>query len=297
MTKQRNRITSASSSRPSGGGTSARKRSGRRGSSAQATQSNGKQRKTSRSAISGRVKAPIDAVRDADSSAARSVASVSIPAILIGAGVTWLLFQNPSIRSSGLMRRARRLILGIGNSLGEEFSGAVGQSVETVQGAAGTFGRSFRTAADSVRTGLSMLASQAQTGASVVSQAVRYGADSARRTASGGIESTRDFASDLWREHPLPVSAAVLAAGVTAGMLLPASAPEQRIVGETAAKVTRTIRRGGERLLREGKQLAGESAGAALREARRQGLAPSELGRRVKRVVSKATNAVVSSGD
>jgi hypothetical protein len=277
MAKQHNRTTSAPSSRSNSGVRAARKRTRRR-----TPQSNGKARKLSRDTMLSRIKSPIRAVRDAGSSAASSVASYPMPAILIGAGLTWLLLQNRSIGSSSLARGARRLVSGVGTSVGEALSSTTGRSVESV-----------RLAADSVRAGLSTLGAQAQSGASIVGEVVQQ----ARRKASHGIEGTREFASDMWRDHPLAVAAAVMAAGVTTGMLLPATAREQRVMGKTASKVTRTVQRGGKRLLQQGRQLASESADAALREVRRQGLAPSELGRRVKRVVSKTKDAVVSSGE
>jgi hypothetical protein len=214
--------------------------------------------------------------------------------MLIAAGIGWYLVQNRAVRASRLMRGARQFVSRIESSVGNAFSSAAERSVGSVQGAAGTIGKSLRSATDSVRASLATFGAQAQGGASAVGEAVRYGAGSGRRTAARGVNGTSDVVSTMWRDHPLAVAATVLAAGATAGMLVPATEREQRVMGDAVGKAKKTVRRGGKRLLREGKQFVRESASVAVKEARRQGLDPSEIGRRVKRVVSKTKDAVTT---
>lgn len=54
------------------------------------------------------------------------------------------------------------------------------------------------------------------------------------------------------------------------------------------------MRSPGEELLEKGRELVGASTEAMTREARRQGLTPNDLGRKVKRVATRGRDAMTS---
>jgi hypothetical protein len=102
--------------------------------------------------------------------------------------------------------------------------------------------------------------------------------------ARNGLARGRNLVAETWDAYPLAVSLGLLAAGVTAGMMLPAPAGMKRAAQGLAGSVTAR----GEELLDTARGLVSGSARAVSREAQRQGLTPVEIFRKVKRVASAA---------
>jgi hypothetical protein len=208
----------------------------------------------------------VSGIRDAGSTAAESVAAHPIPAIMIGAGLVWLLLESRALRpfEQRMLRQGKRAL------------GTVGET------------------AGSLREGLSTAGEYARGGAAAVREAFYEGANAVSRGAQRGYETTRQTLSQSWGSHPLAVCAAVLAAGVAAAILLPATSGEMRWMGKTSGAITRRVKEKGRQLVKQTKRLAGEAVGTAGREARRQGLTPRDLGSKVKRVAERTRDAVVS---
>jgi hypothetical protein len=204
-----------------------------------------------------------------------------IPALMIGAGLTWMLLGERigSALDAGVVRRGRRAIGELGETFGESFSSAA-------QGTAST-----------MRDGLVTMREYAQEGLGTAGETIRQGAaavGAVGRGAKRAVSSTADALSDTWENHPLAVCAAALATGVTLGMLLPSTRRESRTMGQASAALAKQARRTGTRVLKQGKRIASEAVEVAGREARRQGLTATDLGAKVKRVASKARDAVAS---
>lgn len=106
-------------------------------------------------------------------------------------------------------------------------------------------------------------------------------------------------ASSLWENHPLAVGAGILGAGIAAGMLLPSSDSEKRLFGRTSGKLTGRIRSAGQELFEQGKEIASkvmtETTETLREEADREGLTPDRLARKMKRIVNKVKDAVVTA--
>jgi len=97
------------------------------------------------------------------------------------------------------------------------------------------------------------------------------------------------------------ISAAALAAGAVAAMLLPSSRWEDQLFGKAADRANDRISQATGGLLGQGKDLVSrafnQAASTATREAEREGLTPDRLGRKVKRVVSQVRQAVAETVD
>ena len=197
---------------------------------------------------------------------------------MIGAGLTWMLLGDRigSALDTGAVRRGRRAL----GELGETFADSFGSAAEET--------------ASHVRDGLVTIRDYAQEGLDTAGQALRGGAGAVGRGARRAVSSTADAVGNTWDNHPLGVCAAVFAAGVTAGMLLPATQPEARALGRASNAMVKQARRSGARVLKQGKRIAAEAVEVAGREARRQGLTASDLGAKVKRVASKARDAIAA---
>jgi hypothetical protein len=212
----------------------------------------------------------VSGIRDAGSRAVESVTAHPVPALVIGAGLAWLLMESRTLRpiERRLLQQGRRAISSAGQTAGE-----------------------------SLREGLNAVGEYAREGASVFGHAVSEGAHAVTRNAQRSLNTTRKTLGQTWESHPLAVCAAVLAAGVAAAILLPATMSETRWMGQTSGALTRSVRRKGRQLLKQGKRLANEAAGVGTREARRQGLSTRDIVGKVKRVADKARNAAAPAGE
>jgi hypothetical protein len=110
---------------------------------------------------------------------------------MIGAGVAWLLVETLGRRSQMLQRAAQSL-------------------AETASAAR----RRASNVAESVTEGVSSAAEYAQEGLSSVGQAVG-------ERAKRGYEYGQEAVTQSWENYPLAMGVATLAAGLTAGLLLP----------------------------------------------------------------------------
>jgi hypothetical protein len=148
----------------------------------------------------------IDSIKSAGSRAVESVGEHPIPAALIGAGLAWLLLESRGIRPTEvpIVERSKEALGTVGHTLTD----AVG------------------TAASSVKEGASTLGEYAGSAASAVGE-----------TATNGIGAGKEAIGNLWERHPLAMSAAILSAGVAAGMLLPGTKREAHMMGNAAGNL------------------------------------------------------------
>ena len=97
-----------------------------------------------------------------------------------------------------------------------------------------------------------------------------------------GYVYSKDTIGILWENHPLAIGTGILALGVAAGMLLPASRIEGGLLGG-AGQFTDKLATAGKNWLDQGAEFAGRVAsetGNAIRgEAERAGLTPEKLSR------------------
>ncbi|MDQ3441658.1 MAG: hypothetical protein M3478_15045 [Planctomycetota bacterium] len=160
-------------------------------------------------------------------------------------------------------------LTGIAETARESFSDTIQSTRQAVRAGVGS-------AAESVKDGAATLAEYAQNGASKIGEG-----------AKKGYQRSREAVATTWDEHPLTVGLALLAAGVAAGMMLPA--PKSGAISRAAKGLTQRVTSTGEELLESARELVSSSARAVSREAKRQGLTPDQISRKVKRVAGAAT--------
>ena len=182
---------------------------------------------------------------------ARALSVVSehpIPLAMIGAGLAMLLVENRTGLGNverRLMRQGRDLLGGVGETLSEYTSTAR----DALAGAAEYVGESLGPVAESVTGRTSRLGEYVSSGASSVGHGVE-----------NAYEYGRDALADAWERHPIALCASILAAGVAAGMLLPATRRENSLFGRTSDAVARKLREQGREFLSQGRELASEAA-------------------------------------
>jgi hypothetical protein len=204
---------------------------------------------------------------DTGSAVVDAVREHPIPAVLIGAGLAWMLLETRAARDveSRLLEQARTAA----GKVGEAFSGLAETAREAYGEASESTYDRLSGAADSMKENVAGVGTALQSGARAVSE-----------TAYAGYERSRDALSEAWEQHPLAVGASLLVAGVATGLMMPASVREGRLIGAAAANVTEKVRTRGSELLEQGKELVSSSTSALTREARRFGIGVSSGGGR-----------------
>ena len=204
-------------------------------------------------------------IADAGARVIDTVRENPIPAVLAGAALTWLILKNRQRLPVPHMPEA---LTGIAETARESFSDTAQSTRKVVRGG-------VESAAETVKEGAATIAEYAQSGASKVGQ-----------VAKKGYHRSREAVATTWDEHPLTVGLTLLAAGVAAGMMLPA--PKSGAITRAAKGLTQRVATTGEELLESARELVSSSARNASREAKRQGLTPDQLSRKVKRVANAA---------
>ena len=125
--------------------------------------------------------------------------------------------------------------------------------------------------------------------------AVRNSAGSVGDAARTGYQQGQQAADDGIERHPLLICASALALGAAAGLLLPSTPVEDRLIGKRADKVTRRIRSAGSKLWEQSQHVFSEAGQAIASQAEREGLTPQRLGRKMKRIGTHVRDAITNA--
>jgi ElaB/YqjD/DUF883 family membrane-anchored ribosome-binding protein len=211
-----------------------------------------------------------------------------LPATMIAAGIGWLIAESQSGGSRG-------------RAVSEAASGAsrvAGRIQDRVAGTAERFGEAASATAAQVGEKFSDTAASVRDQASHLREQAAQIADSARERAAHLAEQTRERgrqASDsFWRfvdDQPLAVGLAVLAAGVAAGLAIPATRREDELMGDTRDQLLDQAQQAGREALEKGKRVAEKAVDAAKTAAERAELDPAHLADKVREVGQEAKQA------
>jgi hypothetical protein len=204
-------------------------------------------------AVQGGGRRVAETLKTAGSTVRGSVAGHPVPAVLIGAGLAWLLLESRLSGASsdrGFLAAARR-----------RYEESAAGAAEGVESALGSAKESLVDGAEAVVEFAGRLGEYAQRGASAVGSTLREGASTVGEGARKGYESSKRAVGNVWEEHPLTSGLALLAAGVTLGMLLPSTRREDDMMGSQSDSLTRRIKEAGASLLQRGEQVVSSVGG------------------------------------
>jgi ElaB/YqjD/DUF883 family membrane-anchored ribosome-binding protein len=102
---------------------------------------------------------------------------------------------------------------------------------------------------------------------------------------------TRERVVTTADKRPLEVGLVALAAGVLVGLALPTPAPVNRTIGATADRLRDRTRQAGSEMLEKGKRVAQAAVSAVKDEAQAQGLTPERLREKATAVAERAKEA------
>jgi hypothetical protein len=216
-----------------------------------------------------------EAVTSAGEAVVQTVKQHPLPAALLGAGLAWLLLETRPARKAEA--KVAKRVRGAAAAVSEPFSGVP-------QAARSAFKESAEHARQSVRSGAGALGEYARDGVTAVG-----------RTAQRGYLRGRETLSEQWERHPLAMGLALLGAGLASGMLLPSSRRESETFGKASDDLSRRVKETSAEMLDRGRELLASSRRAVERASRREGLSPSNVGKKMRRVVKRAARAASES--
>lgn len=113
----------------------------------------------------------------------------------------------------------------------------------------------------------------------------------AARGVGRGLQRGGHAISNGMEEHPLSIGLAALSIGLIAGMFIPSTAKENRILGPRSDRLFDSAKHAGKDLVEDAKSAARAGADAAERSLREEELTRSGLTKRTKHVVRDAIDA------
>jgi hypothetical protein len=247
-----------------------------------------------------------------------------VPALLIGAGVAWMIYD--SRRKSSMDDYDQRYddtYAGIPNDPDAEslydrpleypssaatqssLSGETGYNAggyatspgETTEGSSKLRQAKDRVmerasqAGSQVRERLSNLGSRVRESSAGMTEHARELGSRVQERARMTYERGRERVVTTATEHPLEVGLACLAAGVIAGLSIPTPERLNRLAGPSVDRLRDRTREAGSELFNKGQRVAAAAAEAVKQEAQNQGLTPEHLREQAGAVANRAREA------
>jgi hypothetical protein len=245
---------------------------------------------------------------------AQHVKENPIPALMVGAGVAWMIIEAATSNKGRSYGRADSNKEWPSDE-GRPSSSAEGfgeLSTEAGEGSSGIV-QSAKEKMEHAKQAVSGAARTVQEKASAIGDRASEAADEVGRRAQHAYDEGRSAAVNLGRgiepgyrsstaqleiamdQYPLAVGIGFAAVGALIGVLLPRTQREDKLFGEKADQIIEATKQKGQDVLEHGKNVAERVAESALTEARQQGLTPqaasetiSELAGKVGQVARKA---------
>ncbi|HUR60183.1 MAG TPA: DUF3618 domain-containing protein [Opitutaceae bacterium] len=223
-----------------------------------------------------------------------------LPALVIGAGIAWLIFESRR-KGSGSARSYAS-----GDYSAEiEYDPDVhydrpleyptprsdGQlGFDDGNGGSGLKDKASA-AAEGMKEKISNLGDTAKDKLSSVKQRAAELGGRAKEKAGAAYSATRERVATTADQHPLEVGLCCLAAGLLAGLALPTPQKVNRIAGPTADRLRQRAREAGSEMVDKGKRVVRAAASAVQDEAKAQGFTPERLRDQAGAVAQRAGNA------
>lgn len=237
-----------------------------------------------------------------------------IPALMIGAGVAWMIYESRRDRTAGEWiedntfsddvrlsqvqydpdYQDRPLDYPTGTTAGQAEFG-MEQEGSKWSDMTHKLGDKASAAKDAMRDKMSSMKQRAGEKMQGIRQRASEVSSQARERASVAYAHTRERVATTAHDHPLEMGLGLLAAGLLIGLAIPTPAPVNRRVGPAADRLRQRARETGREMLEKGKRVARSAAEAAKEEARAQGLTPEALREKAAAVAEHTKEAATDT--
>lgn len=239
-------------------------------------------------------------IKDSATSAVNAVVSNvkqnPVPALLIGAGIAWMIYsrtrrssEDESVYSEDDYGDAAGGTYGYyqENTTGYVAAGQPELSSETSGGLGDKLGSATGTLRDKASQASGALRDKASQWGHQASELGSRIADKSRDVYGRAREGVTHVAED----HPLGLGLGCLAAGIAIGLALPTPRRVSQLAGPTADRLRQRVRDAGKDVLERGKRVVGAATDAVKREAQSQGLTPEAARQRLSGDTSEQAGA------
>jgi hypothetical protein len=260
-----------------------------------------------------------DSLKRGYRSVIRQVKDNPMPALLIGAGISWLILGAESDDSSYLEKAS----YGGDDPLRPDSSGAGEKKpfsyeqsnksdiASSVKEKAGQAQEALSGATEAVTEKISDIGSgiqaKASSAANAISEVTRRGRD-AGSAGTQHLQKGYAYAGDRFQEaleeYPFAVAVGFLGVGLLTGLLLPRTRQEDKLLGESSDRVVEQVKETGKETFEKAKAVAQRVAQTAVDEAKRQGITPevaadkfSEIAGKVGAVASLAKQEALRAAE
>jgi ElaB/YqjD/DUF883 family membrane-anchored ribosome-binding protein len=241
-----------------------------------------------------------------------------MPALLIGAGVAWMIYESRRDKSSDYneeyyARRRREegnrydpdthydrpleypASMGSERQWDEQARSSLAEGEEKlgdkVSAAADQVKEKLANVGEATREKVGALRERAGEKLQAVKERAGEMTDRVKESTREAYSRTRDRVVTTTEQHPIEVGLVALAAGVIAGLALPTPNVVNRTVGPTADRLRNRTREMGNELMEKGKRVARAATTAIKPEAEAQGLTPDRLGEKAAATADRAIEA------
>ena len=218
----------------------------------------------------------------------RRVKEQPMPALLIGAGITWMILGSDNDDTVGDPRRT-----GESESISEEpsekseIAAAVKEKVGQVQ-------ETFSGATSAVTDKMADVGSGVQEGVRLAKSTISDGLDRGQRASSDaaqhlqkGSRYTGDRFQEAVEEYPFAVAVGFLGVGLLTGLLLPRTPQEDKLIGAKSDRLIEQVKETGKETLEKAKTVVQRVAQSTVDEAKRQGITPESIGDKFSEIKDK----------
>ena len=198
-------------------------------------------------------------------------------------------------RVAGSASAARRGLSSAGHRAYESGRHAGGAIVNGVYYTAEQIAHGTSVAAESVKDGAQATGGAILDGVHYTTEQLSEGAATLAEYLQYGYEQSTRKTADALHEYPFAVGIAAMALGALAGLAIPETRKEHRLMGETRNDLLKRAKMAGRDYYESGKHVAESTLNAAAGEADAQGLTTTDLKSRVKGVASHLVENVKDS--
>lgn len=222
------------------------------------------------------------AIRKAAVTLARQARLHPMPAVLIGAGVAWLISESVDKDEPSQGSRIRPRNPGdYAGSNGAASEGSVGDWVEDKVGDAKDAASS---AIDTVREKTHQIGEKVQDAKGRLEQQAHLAVDRSKSAArhvshelKDGYHAAEEKFTRACDEYPLAVGVAFAALGALAGLIIPRTRREDELMGEHSDRLVEETKEKASELLETGKEVGNQILQTVQKEAREQGFTASAV--------------------
>ena len=237
-----------------------------------------------------------------------SVKKNPMPALVIGAGVAWLIYSTRREKTSGYdiedysaEDAAKRYDPDLHYDRPLEYPSKTDAEVPTSdwneQGESklgeikDTISEKASSAKEKVKEKISHAGEAARAKLGAIQERAGEMTERVRDTTREAYSRTRERVTTTADQHPLEVGLVALAAGLIAGLAMPTPNAVNRKIGPAADRLRDRTRQAGTEMLEKGKRVAEAAATAVKEEAQAQGLTPEALRDKATAVADRAREA------